>query len=140
MRPRKNILIVGEDEDACGRLRYLLDTQNAYRATTAISARQALILLKDCRYELMLLVSPLASISVLLCRAKTADDSMPTIVLMETRPPYGEIGADMMLWKPSMADLFERIKVMSMRKRGPKKGFRKPVEAETFILEVAEVA
>ena len=50
MRPKKKILLVGDDEDRVGVLRYVLET-HAYRVFTAASAAEAGELLLQAPFE-----------------------------------------------------------------------------------------
>lgn len=122
MRPKKKIMLCGEDEKSLSVLRYLLLT-NGFNVTASPNAREALELLRQGgQWDLLLLELPLAGIDELLLASRALAYSLSSIVV-----PGGlgkvpdEYNADLVFCvTPSSAELMERVKTALARKRGPK--------------------
>ena len=132
MRPKKKILLVGDDADRVGILRYLLVT-NHYAVVSAYSAAEARVILHEMTVELLFVVWPLDGALKLLEMARTDNAHIPTVVGsydLESLP----VG-----WAPDLtigrgqycsAEILERVKVLTARKRGPKRGTTHGAKAE----------
>ena len=135
-RPRKPILLVSQDEDALGIMRFIFRCYpQSYRAASAYSAQEALDALQIKQYHVMICLFPVQGLELILERARSIDRHMRTIVVVN-RAAFIP-AADAVLVKPSTAELLERVNVFAVRKRGPHQ-VRKPVARETFELK-AEV-
>jgi CheY-like chemotaxis protein len=135
MRPKKVILCVDDNEQELSVLKFMLAT-NGYRVLSASNGHEAIALFASApQIDLVLTDTnmPQMSGSQLVQRLKRMAGHVPMILLGEARPgvpgaPWagsGEIhAADAMLTRRngSTQELLERIKVMSARKRGPRKG------------------
>jgi hypothetical protein len=131
MRPKKKILVAGDDVDRVTVVRYLLWVHK-YRVFTADSAAVAEKLLElDAPIDLLLVVWPLEGALKLLERAKAIDAHTGTLVAAydQDHLPLG--------WAPdstigraqySAAEILEGVKLLCARKRGPSPGFKKPVK------------
>jgi DNA-binding response OmpR family regulator len=148
MRPARTILLVGENDDTLGPLRYVLSNSQpepldkkgrVYTVTSANTAQEALGWLRRNQYDLMLCQCPVASLESLLSHAKAIDDRMPTVVLYDKGADVTGCLADAVMHKPSMADLLERIRIMVQRRRGPHKGWKKGVAPERLVVQEMEV-
>ena len=122
MRPKKKILLVGANEDHTGVLKFLLETHH-YAATTVVSAAEAEQHLRAGFYDLLLIEYPLESIEHLLDQAYDLDSTMHSLVIapkLRERPELRNASA-VMVGNYCSAELLERSKVLTARKRGPKK-------------------
>jgi two-component system, OmpR family, response regulator CpxR len=124
VRPKKKILLVGDDEDRVGVLRFLLETHR-YSIHLFNGVADAI------GVDLVLVLWPFAAARELLTAAKAFFPPIPTVVLSgnRTRLPLGFM-PDMTLCRDqcSSAEILERIKVLTARKRGPRKGTPAPVK------------
>ena len=148
MRPKKVILCVNGNEQDLSVLRFTLST-NGYRVLSASNGHEAIDIFRSApQIDLVLSDAnmPQMSGSQLVERLKRVAGHVPMILLGEAqsgapgaaRPLGGAESAeihraDAMLTRKncSTQELLERIKVMSARKRGPRKGAqRMPQVAE----------
>ena len=140
MIPAKQILLVGEDDTKLSILRYVLrinsyrSNYSCYEVTAATSAEEAIGLLKNNHYNLLLCQYHFASMETLLSQAKSINDQLKTIVVEEKASRLGAVYADAILFKPTASELLDRIKVLLHRKRGPMKGMKRKVASETVQL------
>ena len=121
MRPRKKILLVSASEDRASILKFMLETSR-FAVTACLSAAEALDLLSQEQYNLLLCHLPFTGIENLIDSARTIDEAMPSLVLAGklSQLPIG-IHASAFI-KPAdycAAYLLERVKVLTARKRGP---------------------
>ena len=134
MRPKKVILCVDDNEQELSVLKFMLAT-NGYRVLAATSGHEAIAIFASAPQVDLVLADtnmPQMSGSQLVERLKRLRDRVPMILLGDTPAGRdaapsgpGEIHvADAMLTRKncSSQELLERIKVMSARKRGPRKG------------------
>ncbi len=126
MRPKKIILCVDDNELELSVLKFMLST-NGYRVLSATTGQDAVALFSENPVDLVLadFTMPQMSGSQLVERLKEIASHVPMILLGD--PQKMEAGlhrADAMLAKKSCSpqELLERIKIMSARKRGPRKG------------------
>ena len=126
MRPKKIILCVDDNEQDLSVLKFMLAT-NGYRVASATSAEEAMRIFAEIPVDLVLSDHGMPQISggQLVDRLKQMAPHVPMILLGDPqRMAAGAHAADALLPKKncSAQDLLERIKVMSARKRGPRKG------------------
>ena len=126
MRPKKVILCVDDNEQDLSVLKFMLAT-NGYRVLSAINGQEAIGVFAATQVDLVLadFAMPQMDGSQLVNRLKQIASHVPMILLGDPQKMGSEIhGADALLAKRncSAQELLERIKVMSARKRGPRKG------------------
>jgi two-component system response regulator CpxR len=127
MRPKKVILCVDDNEQELSVLKFMLAT-NGYRVLTALNGQEAIAVFATApQIDLVLTdtVMPQMSGGQLVERLKRMRGHVPMILLGDAQAAHGELHlADAVLVKKncSTQELLERIKVMSARKRGPRKG------------------
>jgi CheY-like chemotaxis protein len=126
MRPKKVILCVDDNEQDLSVLSFMLTT-NGYRIMPALTAQEAIGMFSELQIDLVLAdyAMPQMNGAQLVKRLKQIAGHVPMILLGDPQTVGDEIHeADAVLAKKncSSLDLLERIKVMSARKRGPRKG------------------
>ncbi len=127
MRPKKVILCVDDNEQELSVLKFMLAT-NGYRVLAASNGQEAVALFAAApQIDLVLTDTTMPHMSggQLVERLKRIRSHVPMILLGDAQAANGEIHvADAMIVRRncSTQDLLERIKVMSARKRGPRKG------------------
>ncbi|HKN21031.1 MAG TPA: response regulator [Terracidiphilus sp.] len=127
MRPKKVILCVDDNEQELSVLKFMLAT-NGYRVLATSNGQEAIaVFATEPQIDLVLADStmPHMSGSQLVERLKRMRGYVPMILLGDTQAANSELHvADAVLVKKncSTQELLERIKVMSARKRGPRKG------------------
>jgi two-component system response regulator CpxR len=137
MRPKKIILCVDDNEQELSVLKFMLAT-NGYRVVSATSGQEAIGIFAELPVDLVLAdyAMPQMNGSQLVGRLKQMAAHVPMILLGDPQRMGGEIhAADTMLAKKncSSQELLERIKIMSARKRGPRKGSVRHGAAELAI-------
>jgi two-component system response regulator CpxR len=125
MRPKKIILCVDDNEQTLSVRKFLLETRG-YRVHTAINGQDAIELFASMHFDLVLtdLGLPQMDGNQLIGRLKEISPEVPMILTSDlVRAGERAHRADAFLAKGccSPADLVERIRVMSARKRGPRK-------------------
>lgn len=105
---------------------FMLNT-NGYRVAPATSGQEAIELFSGMQVDLVLAdyAMPQMNGSLLVSRLKQIASHVPMILLGDPQTMGGQIhAADALLAKKqcSPQELLERIKIMSARKRGPRKG------------------
>jgi two-component system, OmpR family, response regulator CpxR len=126
MRPKKVILCVDDDEQDLSVLKFMLST-NGYRVLATTTGQEALGILAANAVDLALVdyAMPQMNGDQLVRRLKQIASHVPMILLGDPQKTGGLVhSADALLPKKtcSTQELLERIKVMSARKRGPRKG------------------
>lgn len=126
MRPKKIILCVDNNEQELSVLKFMLAT-NGYRVLSATNGPDAIAQFAETAVDLVLADSsmPQMSGSQLVGRLKQIASHVPMILLGDPQRMNGQMhAADALLAKKNCSpqELLERIKVMSARKRGPRKG------------------
>ncbi len=126
MRPKKIILCVDDNEQELSVLKFMLST-NGYRVFSAISGQEAIGIFAENSVDLVLADYGLPQMNgcQLVERLKQIAAHVPMILLGDPQRMDGEMHiADAVLPKKNCTtqELLERIKVMSARKRGPRKG------------------
>lgn len=130
MRPKKTILCVDDNEQALAVRKFLLETRG-YRVVTAVSAHDALEILRNGGIDLVLsdLIMPQMDGNEMVYRMKEFAPEIPMLLLSGTVKAFDRAcHADAFLPKGacSPVELLERIRVMIARKRGPKKVIVRP--------------
>lgn len=126
MRPKKIILCVNDNEQELSVLSFMLNT-NGYRVVPAKNGQEAIEIFSGMQVDLVLAdyAMPQMNGSQLVTRLKQTAGHVPMILLGDPQTMAGQIHmADALLAKKqcSPQELLERIKIMSARKRGPRKG------------------
>jgi CheY-like chemotaxis protein len=127
MRPKKVLLCVDDNEQELSVLKFMLET-NGYRVLTALNGQEAVAIFASTpQVDLVLTDSQMPQMSgnQLVTRLKRMAAHVPMILLGDGQSPNGELhAADALIVRKncSTQDLLERIKLMSARKRGPRKG------------------
>ncbi len=125
MRPKKTILCVDDNEQTLSVRKFLLETRG-YRVHTALNGHDAIALFSSTQIDLVLtdLGLPQMDGNMLIGHLKEISPDTPMILTSDTvRAGERSHRADAFLAKGccSPAELIERIRVMSARKRGPRK-------------------
>jgi CheY-like chemotaxis protein len=131
MRPKKIILCVDDNEQELSVLKFMLAT-NGYRVVSASNGQEAIGIFSETPVDLVLadFAMPQMNGCQLVERLKQIAAHVPMILLGDPQRMAGEMhAADALLAKKncSSQELLERIKVMSARKRGPRKGSQRMV-------------
>lgn len=126
MRPKKIILCVNDNEQELSVTSFMLST-NGYRVVSATSGQEAIEIFSGMQVDLVLAdyAMPQMNGGHLVGRLKQIAGHVPMILLGDPQTMGGQIHvADALLAKKqcSPQELLERIKIMSARKRGPRKG------------------
>lgn len=125
MKPKKTILCVDDNEQLLSIRKVILETRG-YRVVTANSARQALEIFKAGQIDLVLtdLVMPEVDGTELIDKIKAISPNTPAILFSgKIRIFERDTRADVFLPKGmyAPAELLERIRLLLVRKRGPKR-------------------
>lgn len=136
MRPKKTILCVDDNEQTLSVRKFLLETRG-YRVYTAINGSEAINLFSSMPFDLVLtdLGLPQMDGNALIGHLKEISPEVPMILTSDTvRAGERTHRADAFLAKGccTPAELIERIRVMSARKRGPRK-HAQPVALQTML-------
>jgi len=138
MRPKKVILCVDDNEQELSVLKFMLAT-NGYRVLAAPNGHEAIAIFSTApQIDLVLTDTTMPQMSggQLVERLKRMRNHVPMILLGDAQAAHVQIHvADAVLAKKtcSTQELLERIKVMSARKRGPRKGAQR-------VAQVGELA
>lgn len=133
MRPKKVILCVDDNEQDLSVLKFMLST-NGYRVLSANNGQEAVSIFAENLVDLVLadFFMPQMSGDQLVNRLKQIASHVPMILLGDPQKMNGQIhGADALLAKKACSpqELLERVKIMSARKRGPRKGMHRTAAA-----------
>ncbi|MGO8758467.1 MAG: response regulator [Terracidiphilus sp.] len=135
MRPKKVILCVNDNVQELSVQRFMLAT-NGYRVLAASNGQEAIAVFATApQIDLVLADTKMPQMTgvQLAERLKRLRPSVPMILFGESPSVSGEIhAADAVLARKncSTLELLERIKVMSARKRGPRKGAQRISQVE----------
>ena len=126
MRPKKIILCVDDNEQELSVLKFMLAT-NGYRVVSANNGQEAIGIFADTAVDLVLsdFAMPQMNGDQLVRSLKQIASHVPMILLGDPQKMGDQLhAADAILAKKNCSpqELLERIKVMSARKRGPRKG------------------
>ena len=144
MRPKKNILCVDDNEQTLSVRKYLLETRG-YRVYTAMNPQEAITLFSKTQFDLVLtdLGLPQMDGNALIGRLKEISPEVPMILTSDTvRAGERSHRADAFLAKGCCTpfELIERIRVMSARKRGPRKAVLPPAAQAVEEILVAQAS
>ena len=125
MKPKRTILCVDDNEQSLSIRKVLLETRG-YRVVTCTNAEEALRIFHEGGIDLVLsdLVMPGLDGAELIARIKRLSPGTPAILFSGTVKGYErDTVADVFLPKGmySPAELLERIRVLLVKKRGPKR-------------------
>ena len=137
MRPKKVILCVDDNEQDLSVLKFMLVT-NGYRVLSSTNGQEAIALFAENQIDLVLAdhAMPHMSGDQLVLKLKQIASHVPMVILGDPQKMNGQIhGADALLAKKTCSplELLERVKIMSARKRGPRKGVSRLVPAELAV-------
>ncbi len=137
MRPKKIILCVDDNEQELSVLKFMLAT-NGYKVVSASTGQEAIGIFSGMQVDLVLADFTMSQMNgaQLVGRLKRIASHVPMILLGDPQAMGGEIHvADALMAKKSCSsqELLERIKVMSARKRGPRKGAQRQVHVEAEL-------
>jgi len=133
MRPKKTILCVDDNEQALSIRKFLLETRG-YNVVTCTNGRDAISTFSKGGIDLVLcdLLMPELDGAEVVRQLKRKSPDTPAIIFSGKIKIYDkDLHADVFLPKGMLApaELLERIRVLLVRKRGPKK--QHPVMLET---------
>ena len=125
MKPKRTILCVDGSEQALSIRKIMLETRG-YRVATFTSAEQAMERFREGGVDLVIADMVLSGVngSQLIDEVKAASPQTPAILLStQSRIFNFESRADVFLPKGANApaDLLERVRILLVRKRGPKR-------------------
>jgi two-component system response regulator CpxR len=126
MRPKKVILCVDDNEQELSVLTFMLST-NGYRVLSAANGKEAIGMFADTAVDLVLtdFAMPHMNGCQLVQQLKQMAHHIPMILLGDPQKMGSDLHpADALLPKKNCTsqELLEKIKLMSARKRGPRKG------------------
>ena len=134
MRPKKVILCVDDNEQELSVLKFMLAT-NGYRVVSAVTGQEAIGIFAATTVDLVLadFAMPQMDGCQLVSRLKQIASHVPMVLLGDPQKMGSEMhAADALLAKKSCSaqELLERIKLISARKRGPRKGSMRMAQVE----------
>jgi CheY-like chemotaxis protein len=137
MRPKKVILCVDDSEQDLSVMSFMLST-NGYRVIPATNGQEAIAAFGSEAVDLVLadFAMPQMNGAQLVSRLKRLGSHVPMILMGDPQSMSGEMhAADAFLAKKNCTahELLEKIKIMSARKRGPRKG----TQRQTATIELA---
>lgn len=137
MRPKKIILCVDDNEQDLSVLKFMLAT-NGYRVVSACNGQEAIGIFADTAVDLVLtdFSMPMMNGDQLVRSLKQIASHVPMIVLGDPQKMGDHMqAADAVLAKKNCSpqELLDRIKVMSARKRGPRKGSTRMQHADLAV-------
>jgi len=133
MRPKKVILCVDDNEQELSVLSFMLST-NGYRVISATNGQEAIAAFSSEAVDMVVsdYAMPQMNGGQLVARLKRMASHVPMLLRGDPQAMSGEIhAADALLAKKNCSpqELLERIKTMSARKRGPRKGAQRQMPA-----------
>ncbi len=142
MRPKKVICYVSGDETEVSLMRFFLET-NGYAFVDVGSGKEAIALLSEMHPDLAMIDQRLPDMlgDKLVERMKSKCPYVPTVIVASGYPESASLLADATFrkyWPHS--EWLERIKVMSARKRGPRKGSQSAMRCGLYMKNKAVVA
>ena len=125
MRPKKVILCVDDNDQVLSVRKFVLETRG-YRVLTANNAEQAIELYDQGKVDLVItdLVMPNCNGNDLILRLKEIAPWVPAVLVSGTTrqlDPTSRADAFLPKGASSPQELLERVRVLLVRKRGPKK-------------------
>ncbi len=137
MRPKKVILCVDDNEQDLSVLSFMLST-NGYRVLAATSGKDAIALFGENTVDLVLADygMPQMDGNQLVLALKQVASHVPMMLLGDPQKTEAQThSADAFVGKKTCSpqELLERIKIMSARKRGPRKGVQRVTPAALAV-------
>lgn len=137
MRPKKVILYVDDNEQDLSVLSFTLST-NGYRVLSASSGEEAIALFGENAVDLVLadFSMPRMDGNQLVTRLKSIAPHVPMMLLGDPTKIDAQLHtADAFVGKKTctVQELLERVKMMSARKRGPRKGVQRATPASLAV-------
>jgi len=125
MRPKRTILCVDDNEQSLSVRKVMLETRG-YRVIACVKAREAIEIFKNGGIDLVLsdLMMPDMDGATLVARIKDLSPETPAILFSGKIKVYDkDTRADLFLPKGMFApiELLERIRILLVKKRGPKR-------------------
>lgn len=144
MRPKKVILCVDDNDQVLSVRKFVLETRG-YRVLTAKNAEEAVELYDRGRVDLVIsdLVMPHCNGNDLIQQLKEIAPWVPAVLVSGSIKQFDPNSrADAFLPKVSCSpqELLERVRVLLVRKRGPKKMIASPSALETHTAAAQGVA
>lgn len=130
MRPKRRILLIDVNEQQRSQYRYALRIA-AFEVQAAGTAAEARAIAAAWMPDVVLAMLPAPGVGLraLLNDLHAASPYLPSLALApRANAELAEIRASMTAVNPPMSDVIQRLKTLSARKRGPRKGFKKPVQ------------
>jgi hypothetical protein len=129
MRTPRKLLLLGQDEEKLGVLRFVLrnstDKPHAshYSVTSVNKPIEALQALRTQEFDLLLIQSPIPTTKPFLRSVNAIANWLPVLTIAEVMLPLGQDYPAEVIFPVKMVELLERISnILSFRKRGPRKG------------------
>jgi len=138
MRPKKVILCVDDNEQDLSVMSFMLST-NGYRVLAASCGEEAISLFGDNAVDLVLadFSMPRMDGNQLVTKLKHIAGHVPMMLLGDPQKIDAQMhAADAFVGKKTCSpqELLERIKIMSARKRGPRKGVQRAMPMEELAV------
>jgi len=135
MKPKRTILCIDDNEQSLSIRKVMLETRG-YRVVSCASGQEALDIFKKGGIDLVVtdLVMPGVDGTQVIDAIKTASPQTPAILLSGKTKIYDHnTRADVFLPKGmyAPAELLERIRVLLVRKRGPKRTLQPPAQGSS---------
>jgi hypothetical protein len=133
MRAAKRILLICMDSEELSVLSYTfrnirLNNNEAYCDIAETESIEEALLLLECEYDLLLCYMPLFNMEKLLDHAKKNHPYMRTMLITKTATDLEKYVVDAAYCRPSMTEVVEHLRVITQRKRGPRKGWKKALQ------------
>jgi len=135
MRPKKIVLYFDQSDTELSLMKFLLET-HGYRVLTAQFEQEAVALFVAFQVDLAMVTNHKEDErgTKLAERLKTISAQVPIILLVEGSSPQFTVSDAMVARKNcDSKELLERVKMMSARKRGPRKNTERTVPAAAVM-------
>jgi len=134
MRPKKIVYVYSADEETAADLRYVIDLRVQYRASAYLRHKDLLAAMLRRRPDaLVAVVKSIPSGIAVLKAVEAFSDELRAVVMLprisRIERPTTKIAADWILARDRLR-LFELLQVITKRKPGPRKGFKKARELQ----------
>ncbi len=142
MRPRKKILLWSEREDEAGMPPFMLNTQPWFAVTKCTAAEFPGALAETTDLSLVILLdNGNRELTATLASLTRRADCGPVLIVAKAKgePIDSADAAAVLPYGASNAELLDRARILTARKRGPKPQ-RKPAQTVTAVQSLAEVA
>lgn len=141
MRPKKVILCVDDNDQVLSVRKFVLETRG-YRVLTATNVEQAIELYDNGKVDLVItdLVMPRCNGNDLIVRLKEIAPWVPAVLIsgsMKQFDPTSRADACLPKGASSPQELLDRVRVLLVRKRGPKKTTHQQVHSPSLATSPA---